>query len=78
MNIALDTATPFKGKTAVYVEVLDPNGQPVNWGRRVVMLEDGVGRTSIPIAFNDAPGAWRVQATELFSRKTAEGAWEIK
>jgi hypothetical protein len=78
VNIALDTATPFKGKTAVYVEVLDPNGQPVNWGRRVVMLEDGVGRTSIPIAFNDAPGAWKVKATELFSRKSAEASWEVK
>jgi hypothetical protein len=78
VNVALDTATPFKGKAAVYVQVLDPKGQPTNWGNRVVMLDDGVGRTSIPIAFNDAPGAWKVKATELFSRKTAEAAWEAR
>jgi len=42
------------------------------------MLEDGVGRATLPVAFNDAPGSWKVKATELFSRKTAEVSWEIK
>jgi hypothetical protein len=78
VNLALDTPTPVKAKTAVYILVFDPKGQPAAWANRVVLLEDGVGRTTFPVAFNDAPGPWKVKASEIFSLKTAEGEWEVK
>ncbi len=78
VNVALDTPAPIKGRAAVHLQVLDPNGNPRIWGNRVLILEDGVGRTAYPVAFNDMPGPWKVKAAELFSRATSEATWEVK
>jgi len=77
-NITLDMPKGGKEKFAVWVEVIDPSGDKPLWGRQVVILSEGRGQVPLRVAYNDAPGKWRVRATELFSGQAAEAAWTVR
>jgi len=77
-SLRLDIPRDAKERHAVWVEVTDPQGQRPFWGQQVVMLQAGAGQVQIPVAYNDAPGKWRIRATELFSNQSAEAGWTIK
>ncbi|NLB97299.1 MAG: hypothetical protein GX785_16515 [Armatimonadetes bacterium] len=76
-TIRLNIPAGSQERHAVCVKVFDPEGREMLWGQQVVILENGTGRVSIPIAYNDTPGKWRVRATELFSGQSAEASWTI-
>lgn len=63
---------------AVWVQVIDPQGQQPFWGQKVVLLRRGVGEVKFPVAYNDLPGEWRVKATELFSGVWDEATWTVR
>lgn len=65
-------------RQAVYAEVLDPDGQPTTWGGKVLILENGRGSLSLPVAHNAVAGRWRLRVTELFSHEVAEAAWRVR
>ncbi len=65
-------------RQAVLVEVTDPHGAKPAWGRRVLILENGRGEVSYPVAFNAQPGQWTVTAKELFSGKQDRDSWRVK
>lgn len=67
-----------RAKHAVWVEVMAPDESTPFWGRQVLLLENGTGEVVLPIAYNDAAGPWRVRATELFSKQTAEATYKIQ
>ena len=77
-TVRLGVPATTQARHAVYVEVIDPAGQPVLWGRHVVLLNGGAGRVRIPVAYNDQPGTWRVRATELFSGRSHEATWAVR
>ena len=77
-EIRLRVPAGAKEKHVVLVEVLDPKGEKPGWGRQVLVLNGGAGTVSLPVAFNDAGGKWRVRATELFSGKAGEVAWTVR
>ncbi len=77
-SIRLRVPANVAEKHAVWVEVIDPDGQRPLWGRQVVMLEHGAGKVQFPVAFNEKPGQWKIEATELFSNQSAEAAWTVK
>jgi beta-galactosidase len=62
---------------ALWMEIVDPQGQRPLWGQQVLVPQRGAGQVQVPVAFNDLPGRWRIRATELFSGRSAEAAWEI-
>jgi hypothetical protein len=76
--LGLDVPARAKETFAVHVEVLDPDGQEMLWGRQVVLLEGSRGEVRVARAFNDKPGAWRLRATELFSNQTVEARWTVQ
>jgi beta-galactosidase len=76
INLALPNRA--EERFAVYTEVVDPNGNRPLWGRRVVVLTEGAGQVQVRVAHNDAPGRWRVVATELFSGQSAEASWTVQ
>lgn len=77
-SITLGIPAGAKERYAVWVEVADPLGQRPLWGRQVALLEQGRGQVQFPVAHNDAPGAWRLTATELFSNQSAAASWTVK
>jgi hypothetical protein len=80
VTVTLRLKVPAQAKEtfAVHVEVLDPGGQELLWGRKVVLLKQGQGTVEIARAYNDTPGVWKVRATELFSNQTAEATWTVR
>ena len=77
-SIRLGVPADASDRHAVWVEIIDPQGQRPLWGRQVVVLDRGAGRVQIPIAHNDLPGRWHVKATELFSNRSAEATWVVR
>ncbi len=77
VTVTLDAPASSRAKHAVWLQVIDPEGDEPLWGRRVVLLERGSGEAQFTMAYNDTPGRWRVRATELFSGQTAEAAWTV-
>lgn len=75
-TIKLDVPAQAKGKHAVYVQVFAPAGDSPLWGRQVVLLKNGQATVQFPVAYNDQPGQWKIKATELFSKLTAEASWK--
>jgi hypothetical protein len=65
-------------RQAVYAEVLGPDGHPAAWGGKVLVLENGRGSLSLPVAHNAEPGRWRLRVTELFSHEAAEATWRVR
>jgi beta-galactosidase len=77
-TIKLDIPAQAKEKFAVYVQVITPDGDNPLWGRQVVMLQSGQGQVQVPVAYNDQPGRWKLKATEVFTRLSAEATWTVK
>ena len=77
-TITLPVPSGAEEKQAVYVEVFTPSGDQPLWGRYVRILEGGKAQVQIPVACNDAPGEWRVRATETFSHLSSEASWKVQ
>lgn len=77
-TVSLDLPAGSADKQAVWVQVIDPQGNSPLWGRQVAILEGGKATVPMLIAANDQPGTWRVRATELFSKQTAEATWTVR
>ncbi len=76
-TVTLGVPESSRAKHAVWLQVIDPAGNEPLWGRGVVLLEHGTGEAQFTVAHNDAPGQWRVRATELFSGGIAEASWTV-
>lgn len=77
-SIRMDLPDTAGERFAVWVEVIDPEGESPLWGQRVAVLEGGEAQVRVQVAHNDLPGTWRVRATELFSGQSAEAGWEVQ
>ncbi|MBI3921993.1 MAG: beta-galactosidase trimerization domain-containing protein [Armatimonadetes bacterium] len=77
-DLHLRIPSPSRERHAVYVEVLDPRGQPAEWSGKALVLHGATGRVQVPIAYNDSRGTWRLRATELFSNQTGEATWSVR
>ena len=78
VTVSLGLPADAKASHAVAVEVIEPGGKAPLWSRRTVVLPGGRGSVQIPIAYNDAAGAWRVRVRELFTGLTSEASWSLK
>ncbi len=78
VTVTMDVPRTSRAKHPVWVEVVTPDGDVPFWGQHVVLLEAGTGQVALPVAHSDAPGGWRVRATELFSRQTAEATYTMQ
>ncbi|MBI2298846.1 MAG: beta-galactosidase trimerization domain-containing protein [Armatimonadetes bacterium] len=78
VTVTLDVPKASGAAHAVWVEVLDPRGQVTEWGQRVLLVRGGTGKLTIPIAYNDAHGTWRVRATELFSGQSGSADYVLR
>jgi hypothetical protein len=77
-QVTLAGAGQGGARQAVYAEVIDPDGNPAAWGGRTLILENGHGRMSVPVAYNAEPGRWRLRVTELFSHASTEATWRVR
>jgi hypothetical protein len=77
-SIRLGIPADAPERHAVAVEIVDPQGVQPLWGQQIVLLERGAGQVQVPIAYNDSPGPWRIRATELFSKQSAEAVWTVR
>lgn len=76
-TISLPVPASAQLRHAVYIQLFTPTGEQPLWGRYVRILQGGRAQVQLPIAYNDPAGIWRLRATELFSRQSAEATWKL-
>lgn len=77
-DISLAIPPRSQEKFAVFVEVIDPEGNSPLWGRQVVVVEQGRARVPLQVAHNDTPGQWTVRVREVFSGVEAEATYTVR
>jgi hypothetical protein len=76
-TVSLPLPAPAKEMLTAYVQLFTPGNEQPLWGRWVAVLKNGQAQVQVPVAFNDAPGTWRIKATEPFSKLSAEASWKV-
>jgi len=66
------------GKQAFRVRVLQPNGEEADWFNPILIADARGTSCELPIAFNDPPGTWNVEATELYTGKTLRTHFRVE
>jgi hypothetical protein len=57
------------GLHAVRIRATTPDGRHADWLDRVAIVGAAPEEVTLPIAFNDPPGAWEIKAVDLFTEK---------
>jgi hypothetical protein len=66
------------GLHALRVRAVRPDGTPAEWFDQVVLADAEGQEVPVPIAFNDPVGAWRFEATDLFTGKTVKASLKVE
>lgn len=72
------TSVMPEGRQAVKLEVKRPDGSTADWADTVVVTDKQGIVVNVPVAYNDARGAWIVHATELYTGTTATAQFTVK
>jgi hypothetical protein len=67
VNIAVHAASVQADVSVFHVDVLDPQGNRVIYYSGNLIVKQGSGVKSIPLAANDAPGKWTVVVRDVMS-----------
>ena len=76
VKLSASSAKPVRH--VVKIEVFGPDGQKAHLYSGNMDTRGGVGTGTFGIALNDAPGKWRLVATDVFSGATAEKTWTMR
>ena len=66
------------GQQAVKVRVRLPDGRRADWVAPVVVIGPKGATVDVPVAFNDPPGRWTIEATELYTGKMTTTRFGVK
>lgn len=61
----------------VDIQVRNPAGKILSYYGKDLLLSGGAGEFSLPLALNDAPGKWRVTASEPFTEHAASATFVV-
>jgi hypothetical protein len=65
------------GLHAVRIEATAPNGKPAEWLKQVLIVAAEPKEVTLPIAFNDPAGHWRIRAVDLFTGAAAAASLQV-
>ena len=62
----------------LHIEVIDPSGRVVLAYSGNMLVAGGAAIKSLPLAFNDQPGRWKIQATDVASGQTRTADLQVE
>ena len=62
----------------IRLEVIDPGGSPVGHYSANLLTAGPLAAHTLPLAFNDKTGAWKLRATDLPSGRTATAELQVE
>ncbi len=75
-SIKIDADTDAPGRQWVNVRVTGPDGVERKHYARNVSVTGGVATTYVPMALNDAPGKWTIEARDAISGQTGRASFD--
>ncbi len=72
------TSALRRGRQAAKVTVTLPSGAAADWVDPVVVVDRKGASVDVPVAFNDPPGTWTVNVTDLYTSKTTSAQFNVK
>lgn len=76
LGISFDGSTPA-AMHLLHIEVSDPEGRVVPFYSGNLRAPEGYAAWAIPVAYNDAPGNWRVRVRDMLTGETGSVACEV-
>lgn len=61
----------------IRIDVTGPYGESTIWFRQKLWTKDGRISRTLPLAYNETPGEWKLRATDVLSGKSAEATFKI-
>ncbi|HEV2247099.1 MAG TPA: hypothetical protein VGW37_10655, partial [Terriglobia bacterium] len=79
LNVTVHDAAPLPEGTArvIRIEIEDPSGRIYDLYSRNLLVHSTPFRESIPLAFNDPPGRWKMRARDVATGKTVEKPFTV-
>jgi len=75
---AVQAETGDFARHTLFVRVLGPDGEERRAYRAVATTESGLCRIDFPLALDDPPGEWTVEATDVLTNTKASAAFTVK
>ena len=66
------------GRHALRLRAKTPSGGEADWLNQVIIAERTGTEVALPIAFNDPPGSWSIEVTDLFTGNRAVAVLEVR
>lgn len=66
------------GEHVVRIAVLDPENKVVPYYSKTLLVKDGLFIGHIPLALNEKPGSWKIQAEEVISGKRGTTSFQVQ
>lgn len=76
-EVKLNVGAARPARHVVKVEVFSPDGKKQALYRANLDTRAGAGSGQFRLALNDAPGTWRLVATDVISGEKAEASWKV-
>ena len=79
LDITVHDAAPLPEGTArvIRIEIEDPSGRIYDLYSRNLLVRSTPFRESIPLAFNDLPGRWKIRVRDVATGKTIENPFTV-
>jgi len=78
VGFRLESTGGRPGQGVYRIEVLNPAGQPVSAFSRKLRWHGGRAEFELLTAFNDPPGVWTLQVTDVATHASGKQAFELK
>jgi hypothetical protein len=62
----------------VWLKGLTPEGVDTPWIDKVLVIEGGEASFQIPVALNEEPGIWKLQAVDWFTGAVSEEVFKVE
>jgi beta-galactosidase len=76
-RLLIRSALPL-GQQAVKLRLELPDGRLADWLAPVAIVDQKGTAVEVPVALNDPPGLWTLQATDLYTGKTTSTSFSVK
>jgi len=78
INYQIEVPRSYKADVVCKVELIDPDGNINKLYSKVVVVKGTSYKGSIPLAYNDKEGNWKIRITDAVSKKQIEKIFKLQ
>lgn len=77
-SVRVETSGGMPHHTVLHIEVLRPDGNPVQCLSRNIVMQQSMAQVRIPLALNDPSGTWVIKVTDVVTKLSASKRVQVR